>query len=345
MKSIKISFLVFLIVLLLGNSYQSFGQQSRYDGIEISSSLYNRDTYYFGEHLQFLFLLQNHTNELKPYYVRYFGVNTFIRVYDLKSGDVVGDSKLLWEFFQYQRLNYKSQTPHELASFRPGFSMMFPVRLGKEVDGLLQADPSPLHMHTHFYEHLRVLPVGSYKVEVEFHLLPSNEKIVAYHSFDVLDLPASEKDAYKDYVAATVYTNNNHFTGTKEYKSSNANSYESFLSKYPKSIFAEYALSNLVNGVYNYYLPGTDPALKKKYLKQYYLTDFVKLSNLQFNKVKALSDGKRHFEIMGVNPKEAIEKQLVYLKDVEPIISEKIIIDSKEVHKVVGLKNHACEER
>lgn len=317
--------------------------QNNADGISLRSMEANRESFSYGEPVSFAFELKNNTSVLKQYWPKMTGANVYYKLINLRTNKEVGNSEDDWESFGIMRTKL-DEIPEEEFSFQPNFGYYFIVNLTEDLySPLFETYTQGLKYKNTLSLVLSTLPEGEYKLVVEFFLMPSDLKIMEEHSFQIKALPGDEKDAYQAFLESTVYAANSYYPGDNNYLPGSERSYESFLEKYPGSLFAEYASFILIDQVYHYGGTATIPQdIRQRRVKQYIADKDFKLSNLKIKKVYKLSHVVGWAE--GIDKRKAIENQLMKLKDEDPLISDQLIGVSEEKHKMKGLKNRAREK-
>ena len=140
------------------------------------------------------------------------------------------------------------------------------------------------------------------------------------------------------FLEATVYAANSYFYGDNNYIPYSEKSYERFIEEHPESVFAEYAFYNLIDAVYHYGGTKTIPQnIHQQKLKEFLTEKEFRLSNLKVKKAK------RFHHVVGraenIDKSKVIEQEPETLKNEDPVLSESLIRESIDKHKVKGLKN------
>lgn len=331
------------MVVLFTLLFNSYGlAQHVADGISLRSMDVNRERFYYGEPASFAFELKNNTPLLKQYWKMSTGVNVYYKLIDLQTNEELGNSQDDWESFGM--MQDFSKIPAEEYSFPPHFAYYFIIDLAADLSSpLFDRYRQGLKYDNTLALALRTLPEGEYKLLVEFFLMPGAQKIEAEHSFAIRPLPEKEKEAYQAFLVSTVYAANSYYPGDNNYLPDSEKSYESFLEKYPESLFAEYASYILIDKVYHYGGTATIPQeIRQHTLKKYITdTDFT-LANLILKKVYKLPYVVAWAN--GIDKREAIEAQLLKLKEEDPVISDQLIDASRKEFQLEDLKNRAREK-
>jgi hypothetical protein len=328
---------ILIFLLFLFSAIAAYAQSS-YDGISIQASKSNRTSFYFGEPVSFIYSIKNNTDVPKFYWKKMTGVNIVYTLTELDNGKVVGSSELFWEMFRESRHHAKNTQPDETMSFQPNEELLINIGLGLDiaVDGMIN-----LKYNDEIGFDLLHLPIGKYKLVVEYHLLPSGDKINAFHEFAIKELPEHEKEAFNAFIESTNYAAENNYFNKNKYDINNQKSYEVFISKYPESIFSQYAYSNLVNKIYRFGRIPVNENQKKKIYKEYLSHNIITLPNLKVKQGRAAIKILRKPGMTGMNNEKVLEQLLTNFENEDPVISDELIILSEKILKIRGLRNKA----
>lgn len=318
--------------------------QQQADGISLRSLGSNRDSFYFGEPVSFAFELKNNTALLKQYWKKVTGVNVYYKLINQETNKEVGNSEDDWESFEFIRDSYSSKLPDAQSSFLPHFSYYFIVDLAADLHSpLFEKHRQGLKYDNTLALALRALPEGEYKLLVEFLLLPGAQKIETEHSFQIKPLPEEEQEAYHAFLTSTVYAANSYYPGDNNYRPHAEKSYESFLMKYPESLFAEYAFFILIDKVYHYGGTVTIPQdVRQQTVRQYIANKDFTLANLKVKKAYTLAYVLHWAE--GIDKRQALEQELLKLQEEDPVISDQLIKSGKERLQLGGFMNRALDQ-
>lgn len=193
------------------------------------------------------------------------------------------------------------------------------------------------------YRYARVLSVGKYSLRLTYFLFPSKHQLAVRHEFEVVSVPGSEKEAFHDYVKAFEYACISHpVYGDNSYSVSAPKSFETFIAKYPSSVYAQYAIHLSANWIHSYLSPNPSSlSLIEDYL---YNEDTFILPDLKVDKAFRTGVIVRSFE-KHLDKEKAYDKVLKTLKKENPHVSEWLIKHGESSYNLKGLKNYACDEK
>jgi hypothetical protein len=333
MKKILILILLTTIVLIKVNG------QNIAKGVKITGLTSNREAYLYGEPVLLYFSISNQTENTIYNWIPSPGVNVQVELIDLASGE-----KKQTLFYssdnQKQKYRWSQQSPSEGNAFKPFQSYFFHYLIGetfsKEKVYFPKGKEAPV-----IERYASILPEGSYKLQVEFTLLPSKEKIQESHSFSINKVPAEEMGAFENYRKSLQYTALTHPAyGDGSYSSKHSSSIENFLKDYSESVYSQHLLHILTNWLYPYYkkegLDESKIAIIQEYLKNDQLLPELRVERAFRAGVLARNYGKN------IDKQEIFDKALKGVQNQSSSISEWVINLGDRSHKVKGLKNYAC---
>lgn len=318
-----------LLILFSLISFSICIAQDAKDGISLRKLDTNRESFYHGEPVSFAFELKNNTPIEKKYWKMSTGVNVFYKLIDLKSNKEIGNSISDWTAFASIRENFRN-TPYEGHYFQPNEAYFFVIDLAADLSSdYFQKYTKGLKYRNTLSRNLVTLPIGNYKLIIEFYLMPSENKIQVQHEFAIQKLPSSEIEAYENFLESTVYAANSYYAGDNNYMPSADRSYETFMDNYPESLFSEYAFFNLINKVYHYGGTNTISNEDRRQKKEEFISnkDF-KLKNLIAKKAYIFPQVLNG--VKNIDKHKALEKQLMKLEEEDPILSDQISVKAKK---------------
>lgn len=334
-RNMKRYLIIFSLLLL---KLSEVNAQSRASDLSLELLNTNRKNYYYGEPISIQLEIKNHSDE--PMYIHRVssGINIKYSLFNLKNGQIVGDSQRYWRLYKEDRERIENTVP-SMPFLMGGGSFTMSKSLATVLYGSnLLTYLEGIKYKTTFIDQLTTIPVGRYKLVVEFFLLPGEESIKDEYLFEVNPLPVKEREAYEEYLKATVYATNSWAFGGRNYQSSSSPSYETFIANYPESIFVEYAYFNLAENVYYYGLPTTSKEDRVAFYESFVMKEFNK-SNLVGKKAHRINSYLEFTK--GVDKKKALDKMLIELQNFAPGLSDDVIEKSKKRQNIQGLQNRA----
>ena len=325
---------IFTFLFIVFHINVSFSQSS-YDEIEVSISASNSSKLYYGQPLTFLYSIKNSEDDVKYYWKKKTGINIMYTLIDIKSGAIIGNSENMWSMFAGHRNNVVNIKPPKDQSFQPYQEILTEVVFGFDISSNPIVENNKLKYFNDLGYDLLNLPVGKYRFEIEYYLLPGEEKITACHEFSVEPLPKEEEEAYKNFIVSTEYAAEN----KGSYSIGHKNSYENFLERFPNSVFAQYAYNNLVNKIYRFGDVPVSETQKKKIYSQYLNNNVIARPHLKARQASAaVKILKKHKDF---NRKEVLELQLSGLENEDPAISNMLIELAEKDLNIKGLQSKA----
>lgn len=325
--------LTFILLVQVGSS------QSLHDGISLRSLETNRSDYYYGEPVQVSFVTRNEDFDTKFYWEPLTGVNFLVELVDLQKGNAL---KLNYGATHTPYDHWSNNAPPEQAAYGATKIYVNTYNIGASFGYEQLIKTSSISTPT-ISDFTQALPVGKYKLKVNYILLPGNEKLIASFDFEIKPLPNEEQDSFNAYLEAMKYASIAHpYYGDETYSPKHTNSLERFIESYPNSRYAQHAYSVLINKVYKYHTKKIPLERKKQEITRYLTEDKIQLSELQYEKSRMAN---KHIENKMINGRKEVvaDEVLKSLDKQDPVISEILIEDLKRTHKLKKLKNYACE--
>lgn len=331
----------YIITIILTLVVQVASSQSLHDGISLRGLETNRHVYYYGEPIQIAFVAKNEDSNTKYYWEPLTGVNFLVEFLDLQKGKA---RKLSYGSTETPYDYWSVNPPPESAAYRAEKVYVNTYNIGASFGYEQLIKTSSISSPT-ISDFTKVLPVGKYRVNISYNLLPGKEKLHTSFDFEVKLLPTEEQEALNVYLEAMKYASISHpFYGDKSYSSQHNNSLERFIEAYPDSRYTQHAYSILVNQIYWYYTENITIDRKRQEITRYLTEDKVQLPELKFNMSRMASKFLEK-EMVNGRKEEVADKVLKNLNKEDPIISEILINQLGRKHNLKRLKNYACEQQ
>lgn len=193
-----------------------------------------------------------------------------------------------------------------------------------------------------------VLPVGRYQFRVTYTVQPLHpllqvrQEIVSNHEFEVVQVPASEKDAFSSYKSALAYACVTHpAKGDGSYEVHHPKGLQRFIERYPTSRYAQYAMYLAADWIYGY-MPGDKSAANL--IDYFLLGEQLTLADLKVERAYRFDVFVRRMED-SVKQRNVIDKTLRNIQDLSPVLSEMVIDRAKRNYEFNDLKNYALEKQ
>ena len=313
--------------------------QSLNDGISLRGLETNRSVYYYGEPIHISFVTRNEDSDIKFYWEPLTGVNFVLELVDFRKGDTL---KLSYGSTHTPYDHWSNNAPPKQAAYKVGKVYINTYNIGASF-GYEQLIKTTSISTPTISDFTRARPVGKYKLNVSYILLPGKEKLFTSFDFEVKPVPNEEQDAFSAYLEAMKYTSVSHpYYGDKTYSPKHNNSLENFIDSYQSSRYTQHAYSVLVNQVYWYHSKNIPLEGKKQEITKYLTEDKIQLSELRYEKSKMANKYIEKKMIVG-SKEEIADKVLKSLDKQDPIISDILIEKLSRKHNLKKLKNYACE--
>lgn len=330
----------FLIIFLASTavSYKSMAQSAQqHDGIVITPSSVNNEVFYYGEPIFIYFNVTNTNNAPAFYHAPSPNTNYRLILKNLTTGEVKESRRWL----SHPRGAQQMHPPTADKAYQPKEILIVQNLLNSNFAGDKLSEKMAYSYN--LANKLIAVASGKYELTLEYHLLPSDKKILASHRFEIKEVPADQKAAFEQYVKATAYAANTYRRGGKgTYSATHPDSYENFLQRYPNSFYSTYAFMDMVKEVYIYPIAGEQTSIEKF---MQYATYFphIEKSSLKMNYITFLPFTIAN--IPGNNLQGELDQFLRQeLIEENPELSTALISAAGEiVYQVKGLKNYAKE--
>jgi len=337
----KIVFLTPLISIIFYGTLSIAQVSGQNDGIQIQIIDGKKSVYYYGEPFWIYIEAINKKNVANNYFKPDHAINCRITLENVNTGDIIKTNNDYWNYdvAARARQNQKNGKGLNVMLYQPKDKYYSPINMLQYFGSVLLLD-KPILSGSRLTYNLNAIPVGSYELILEYHLFPSDKVVMLRYPFKIIKLPQNEKQAFEEYIEATLYAIKSGFWDKKNYNENAATSYEKFLNKYPSSIFAQYALMDMVTEVYIY--PVAPESVRKAKFQQYH-NSFSKIKSttlkmrygLRLPKVLLL---KNDNDI--AKTKSELDKFLS--KTADNYETSYVIIDhAKRLQNISGLKNYA----
>lgn len=331
--------------MLLLISYGYSQDHNVQDGIKLASSCTNRTSFYYGEPLLFHFYAENISGSTKMIWKPLRQVNLIIKIKNESSGIEYTDQFDFPGSNEYRHY-YNNNEPNESKAFAPTESYIYDFLVGeggfptKTVYETQRRGAPSIGSYGH------ILPVGEYKILVEYTLLPTNVKVVVDHSFEILEIPIDEQQAFQAYTIALAYTSNSHSAfGDGSYNPNHQKSLESFITRFPNSRFAKHADHIIALEVYPF--PGSNmpsETIRKKKMKSYFSSTHNDVPELKLQKAVRIIPITRTL-FSQTEKDKMFSDVLINLKHDDPTLSEIFIRKGKGNFSEKVLINHAKKQK
>lgn len=334
------SFLVVILTLFIYQSQCKAQNTDILDGIYLKKSTVNRSVYYYGEPFHLYFELINKNNSNKGYYkfitpeinCKLTLTNTItgqVKNIDLGSDDI--SVKL--------RGSMKTADYNPQIHFGPNEKNYFILVMNKYFGSERKAEVRGYSKLHHLFT---VVPIGEYELTLEYYLYPDDQILSTKVTFKIVDLPSiQEKNAYKDFLQASINAHNAYSSG---YSENHKNSYNTFLKNHTNSLFTYYAYYHLIHKIYRnkgQYSKKAD--IYDDYLNYYSKIKFQDLKVGYLATVPSVLKYQKNSNTLKGSVNNKLDSFLNSSKNDDPLSSMILIKVAERQLNIKGLKNYAAE--
>jgi hypothetical protein len=313
---------------------------SSHDGVSIYSASTNTSTFYYGEPVVVYFQFINTTAQVKSYYKPQADVNL---VYELKNKTTGNVLSLRNQISAAGQMRGAMKTKPPKNPYKPNEYGYYSIALNEQFGTVLLSN-SQIAGSNELVDKLVALPVGKYEMSLQYHLFPGDKSLKLRYEFEILPLDVAMEQELEQYVRSTVYSAKSHFYTGKNYSSRHADSFENFLSKNPKSIYANHAFLNMIIGIYHYAAAGPSNAERfQKFAEYVQYYSQLRNNTIKMDYVNYLPTAIKNQP--NKNVKAELDAFLQKIKGENPEISKMLIRSALFEYDIQGLTNYAIDNR